>query len=305
MLISIASLFAQNASPVFKQELEAVVDNDYFFFEDYYYTAGLDIYYRRLARPRSFIHRLAGDSAKVIVQYHYGIKIFNPFNIETPDVDELDRPYAGWNFGSAAFTSFRKPSRGNRFELETGIVGPSSGMENLQLWIHKITTYDPPLGWEHQIRNEWVVNGSVTHFEGLRVARGAEVVSQTFIQAGTGSNKISQDVTFRFLKFNTLNNSAYTQSRLGGGPLDEKEFFLFFGAGFDYVVSSIFIEGSLFKNNQSEFTVQAVPWVWRREAGIMYSTRRVSWSATYYHLSKEVPLGTVHDYASLRAAVRF
>ncbi len=296
----------------FTHEAECVAENDFIFFEDYYYTAGLDLFYRKLISPDSKLFNLVAgankDSTKAIVQYRYGLKMFTPFNIETHATQELDRPYAGWNFASVGLSTFRRPDRGNRVELETGLVGRASGMEQLQLWVHKITTYDPPEGWDNQIRNEWIVNGYYTHFENRVLTGRADIVSQSFVQAGTGGNKLSQDVTLRLLRFNPINNSAFTQSRLSWDTKSKKgkeEIFIFAGAGIDYVISSVFIEGSLFKQNRSPFTVPAVPWVFRRNVGIMYSNPRFSCSAIFNHLTREVGRGTVHDYASFRLAVRF
>jgi lipid A 3-O-deacylase len=313
MLIAVTVLAQENSrNGGYSREVEGVADNDYFFYEDYYYTAGIDFFYRRLLRPESGLYnRLAGhkkDTAKVILHFRYGLKIFNPFNIETNEVKDMDRPYAGWNFASTGISVFRQPRRGNRIEVETGVVGPASGMESLQLWVHKITTYDPPEGWENQIRNEWIVNVSYSHVENWKLADDADLVSQSSVQAGTGSNKLSQDVTLRLIQFNPVNNSAFTQSRLSWekpSRNERNELFIFAGGGVDYVISSVFIEGSLFRHHQSAFTVPAEPWVFRRSVGIMYSNHKVSCSATVYHLTKEVAQGRVHDIASLRLALRF
>ena len=314
LLVHPVTIFAQKDSRKGKytREVECVSENDFIFFEDYYYTAGQDLFYRQLASPGSrLFHLLAGpgkDSAKIIFQYRYGMKIFTPFDIETNNIQGMDRPYAGWNFGSVGLSSFRQSHRGNHVELETGVVGKVSGMEQLQLWIHKIINYEPPAGWDYQIRREWVVNFYYSHFESWTLADAADIVSQSSVQAGTGGNRMSQDLTIRVIQFNPINNSAFTQTRLSwDSPSghNKNEIFIFAGAGLDYVISSIFIEGSLFKQNQSVFSVPAIPWVFRRNIGIMYSNLHLSCSATFNHLTKEVPRGTVHDYASIRLAVRF
>jgi lipid A 3-O-deacylase len=311
-VIPLHVLFGQSESrhDGFTREIELVAENDIFFYEDYYYTAGQDISYRRLVRPSSWLFKsFTGkkkDSAKVIVQYHGGIKIFNPFDIDAATPAGMDRPYAGWTSGSAAVSTFRSPHAGNHYELETGVVGEISGMERLQLWVHKITNYDPPSGWPYQIHNEWVVNTYYSHMHEWVLSKGADIVSQSLVQAGTGGNKFSQDVTLRLIHFNPINNSAFTQSRLtwNSSGNQKNEIFLFVGGGADVVATNIFIEGSLFKNNPSPFTVQAIPVVFRRTIGLMFSSRRISLSATIYHLWREVPNGRVHDYASLRLGVR-
>ncbi len=292
------------------REVEMRVDNDFLFIEDYYYTAGQDLFFRKLANPRGRLFKMAGgnkgDSAKVILQYRYGIKIFTPTLIESSNTRYMDRPYAGWNFASVGVSSFPTATTGNHYEAEIGMVGKMSGMGQLQHWIHKMEAYEAPKGWGTQINNELVVNMYYSRFQNWKLAEEADVVSQSSVQAGTGGNKISQELTLRLVQFNPINNSAYTQSRLSWSSSDKKEeAFIFAGFSVDYVVSNIFIEGSLFKQNQSIFTIPAERWVFNRRIGIMYSSRRVSWGITGYHLSKEIRKGTAHNYLGLNLAVRF
>ena len=89
------------------------------------------------------------------------------------------------------------------------------------------------------------------------------------------------------------------------GKARKQEFFLFAGTGINYVLSNIFIEGSLFPNNASPFTVQLEPWVIQNRFGVMFSKHDISWSITFFHLSNEVKAGGSHDYASAALAVRF
>lgn len=300
---------AQEADTKHDEEIDLVLENDFFFFEDYYYTAGQDAVYRRLARPSSRVHRFFGksDTAKVILAYKAGFKIFNPYDIDAVKTGGMDRPYAGWTYVSAGVSNFRKASSGNYFGAELGIVGPASGMEKLQLWWHKVTNYDPPMGWSQQIRNELVFNAGYSRYQQFILAEDADIVTQSSVQLGTGSNKISQDITLRLVSFNSINNSVFTQSRLSAGPTDgeKTEVFIFVGGGLDYVLSNIFLEGSVFKGHPSVYEVPALPWVARRNIGIMGSTRKVSWGATFTHLTKEVSSGHHHDYLSLRLAFRF
>jgi lipid A 3-O-deacylase len=318
-ILVIGGLLAGNASAqsfdrndASSREVELITENDYIFFEDYYYTAGQDALYRRLVSPESRIFGLFAhphnDSAKVIVEYRAGLKIFNPFNIKTSQVGDMDRPYAGWTFAGIAISNFNTVHSGNRYQLETGVVGKASGMEQLQMWVHKITAYDLPRGWDYQIRNELVTNLYYTRFQDWRLTEGADIVTESRIQAGTGVNGFSQDVTLRLMQFNPINNSAFTNSRLNWAAPPKKskdEIFAFIGLGGDYVLSNIFMEGSLFSHHKSVFEVRANPWVFRRNVGVTYSNTIVSWSVIFNHLSREISKGRTHSYVSLRLGVRF
>ncbi len=306
---------AQSRRPFYTREISLVSDNDYLSIEDYYYTAGQDLLYRRLVQPNSRLYsflkpREATDSSKVIVEYHYGVKIFTPYDIDQTNVTKLDRPYAGWNFGNITFSNFPSLRKSNQYQLEMGLVGPVSGMERLQRWIHELTHYTLPKGWQYQIPNELVVNVYYARLQNWKLTNDMDIVSESVAQAGTGSNKISQSLTMRLIQFNDIGNSVFTNSRLSWdsrsqGRGRQFEFFFFFGAGVQYVVSNIFIEGSLFSTSKSQFTAQHEPWVLTRKYGLMFSKHDISWSATFHHLSKEMKVGESHNYASLALSVRF
>ena len=306
---------AQSRRPFYSREISLASDNDYLSIEDYYYTAGQDFFYRRLLQPNSKFHRFmrpkgAGDSVKVIVEYHYGFKIFTPLDIDETDVRLLDRPYAGWNFGRITFSNFPSSRSGNQYQLEMGIVGPASGMESLQRWIHQLTHYTLPKGWMFQVPNEWVANLYYARLYNWRLTSDIDFVSESSVQAGTGSNKISQEITMRLIQFNDIGNSVFNNSRLNWdnrskGRTREYEFFFLFGAGVQYVLSNIFIEGSLISGNKTQVNTQLQPWVITRKYGLMFSKHDISWSVLFHHLSKEMKVGESHDYASLSLAVRF
>jgi lipid A 3-O-deacylase len=295
----------------YSREISMDVDNDIFFFIDYYYTAGQDINYRRLVNPRHALYKRfhgKSDSAKVIVSYSAGFKIFTPQNLDSTDTKAMDRPYAGYIYTKFGITNFPKPSVSNRYEVETGIVGRNSRMGQLQRWVHNGLDFVVPAGWNSQIRNETVVNLYYTRYKQIELARRFDVVSQSAAQAGTGGNKLSQDFTFRALRFNSINNSSFNQSRLSWNEPDSpahKEFFFFFGAGVQYVITDIFIQGSIFKSRKSVFTVPIQHAIIRETFGMMFSSKSVTWNITIFHLSKDVKDGIDHIYASLGMAVRF
>ena len=308
-------LRAQTRKPFYSREISLTADNDYLCLQDYYYTAGQDIIYRRLLSPDSRAYRLlkpagAEDSSKVIVAYRYGVMIFTPTDIDETDPKLFDRPYAGWNFGSVTASNFPSARKSNQYQMEMGIVGQASGMESLQNYVHRLTHYDPPKGWIYQIHNELVANFAYARFQNWKLTEDLDIVSQSSMQAGTGSNKLAQEVTLRMIQFNNMNNSVFSNSRLSWdtrqkGKGRREEVFFFASAGIQYVLSNIFIEGSLFSGNKTPYTAVRELWVFQSRYGVMYSQHNLSWSATYFHLSKEVVGGSTHDYVSLMMAVRF
>ena len=161
-------------------------------------------------------------------------------------------------------------------------------------------------GWNSQIANEVVFNSIFKHMQGFKISRNAEFISSSGAWLGTGNNRISQEFTLRLIQFNPLNESSYTNASLNNGASNRKpEFFFFASVAGDYVISNIFIQGSLFKDNPSPYTTSINPFLLTARAGLQYSDRRISAGLSWVHLSKETKLVGVHDYASASVAYRF
>ena len=171
-------------SKTYTRELSMTVDNDYPYETDQYYTAGHDLYYRFGLHPKNHLFG-SMDSSKSILSLHYGNKIFNPKNLDTKDILLMDRPYCGWNFIGVELRNFKRKNSSNLFGLQVGLVGPASGMEQLQLWIHQAIHLYTVQGWDTQISNEVVVNTHVDHVHGFQVAKQIEIVSSTGVSVGT------------------------------------------------------------------------------------------------------------------------
>jgi lipid A 3-O-deacylase len=305
LFISCISLKAQSSGKGFRHELSVLVDNDYPYNTDQYYTAGQDVYYRVLINSKiPILHN--NDSSKTILSIHYGNKVFTPKNVDTEDPKEMDRPYCGWNFISASLLNFRKRNSGNSFMVELGLVGKQSGMGELQLWLHQQIGLYSIYGWDSQITNEVVVNTNFIHTHGFQIKKKIELVSSSKIWLGTGSNKLSEELILRFFRFNPLGGSAFMSANISNEEYStrKREFFFFASLEGSYVFSNIFIEGSLF-NNPSPYTLEATPWTLARKFGVQYSSKIISASFSITHLSKETDLMSTHDYASISLAYRF
>jgi len=311
ILTSGTTLFCQNRENVLSRSFSFAMDNDIYFVTDYYYTAGAKINYRRLVSENTKLFKLLtlnqSDSSRLIIDYNFGSKIFNPRSIRFNDSKTTDRPYAGYSYAGFNLARFNSPTKGISASLELGVVGENTGLGQLQRWWHRQTHFLVPKGWDSQIANELIVNLNFRILRSVALARGVDLISQTGLNAGTGLNQLSQDFTIRFLRFNSISTSDFLSANLSWEKSDKlnKEFFLFAGLGLAYTFSNIFIEGSLFEFNTSPFTVNAVPVVVRSNMGLMYSRNRYSFSMTIHHLSKEVEKGISHTYGALAFGYRF
>jgi lipid A 3-O-deacylase len=298
-------VFSQSRS--YNKEFSVLTDNDVFFFRDYYYTAGQDLAYKKLIDSTSHLFQTfaKSDTSKILLTYKIGIKLFTPKGISQTEISQMDRPYAGYDYISIGIKRFDLVDRGFSFSVDLGLVGESSRLGQVQSWWHKILKLRAPRGWASQIRDEVVLNVNYKYWKSWRLKNKFDVASTSSVNAGTGSNKLSQDLTFRILNFKTLKESNFSGSFLSKNTRKTEEVFFFGGIGFDYVVSNIFIEGSLFNKNQSPFVLDALPIIFRQHVGLIYSTPKWSYSSTITHLSKEVAGGIDHIYGSLDIGFRF
>ncbi|MBP9925356.1 MAG: lipid A deacylase LpxR family protein [Cyclobacteriaceae bacterium] len=284
-------------------EVTLAIDNDIFFGYDRYYTAGQLFSYRRLLESKS--HGDGHQTSKTILNFQLGNKIFTPKRTQFVNPINMDRPYAGFNFISASVLRSKYKRSLSHFGIELGLVGEITGVGRMQQWWHKQTGFNEPSGWDSQIVNEFVLNTNYLFQKSFSIVKGADLVSTSGLFLGTGSNKISQNLTLRFIDFNSIDRSIFSNTRLAhDGDLAKREFFLFYGVGVDYVISDIFLEGSLF-NNRSPFTVRATPWVARSNAGLMYAKNRISYSLSVNAVSKEMQEGSWHKYVSLGFSTQF
>lgn len=85
-----------------------------------------------------------------------GMNIYTPDDISRTDIIEDDRPYAGILHLAAGIHSV-SPHIMDSWEFSTGIVGAHSYAEQTQKFIHKIIAGVYPEGWDHQLKDELVL----------------------------------------------------------------------------------------------------------------------------------------------------
>lgn len=85
---------------------------------------------------------------------------FTPNDIEAVEPDPDDRPYAGY-LTSTFYAQRRKATTEDHFQLDLGIIGPSSLAEGLQESIHESRGSPEPRGWHTQLPDEFAFNARI------------------------------------------------------------------------------------------------------------------------------------------------
>lgn len=128
---------------------------------DRHYTNGVRFtYFDVLGKPPAWAEAL--DRAlpfftvtdKTGVFYSFGQNLYTPDDIRQVNPPAGQRPYAGFMYGSAGFTTL-VDNHVDTYELTAGIVGPSALGRQTQKLVHEALNVGKPMGWKgHQLHDE-------------------------------------------------------------------------------------------------------------------------------------------------------
>lgn len=223
-------------------------DNDFFSSTDQYYSQG---YSFELASP--WLKKNPANNLFIVPKNSlakYGLAIehiaFTPTSILSDGILYGDRPYAAAimlkSFAISADTLHH-----NRISsaLSIGIIGPGAFGKEMQTGIHDWTGNPKPLGWQHQVRNDLVLNYELSYEKQfLRLENFFSLQSNVNVMIGTLFTNIS----------------AGTNATLGilDSPFDNKKKKASFYIYVQPLVSAIgydaSLQGGLF-NTKSPYTI--------------------------------------------------
>lgn len=129
--------------------------------EDQFYTSGVQLSYFSVENhPPELIKYLADSwigfdvGQATATSFTFGQKIFTPQDISNPAAQPLDRPWAGWLYGSVGMSNVYD-THVDSLGLTLGVIGPASLAEQTQTFIHANVTESPePMGWDYQLHTE-------------------------------------------------------------------------------------------------------------------------------------------------------
>jgi len=164
MFLRICLLYSFLSVPVvYASQFHFQIENDVTFGEDGNYSNGMILGWESTAtsfEPKdsvgfhNWLQRLfvAQKNAEQAWGLKMSQRMWTPNEINIAEAQPKDRPYAGFlEFEQHAALYGNDIAQKNWFSI--GIIGPASGTEQLQGFIHKIIGASTPLGWQHQIEN--------------------------------------------------------------------------------------------------------------------------------------------------------
>ena len=89
-------------------------------------------------------------------------QMFTPHDLNETELITNDRPYAGWLYFELGLHQ-SSDSHLDSLSMQVGIIGPASGMEQLQRFIHEKVGSGVAQGWDNQLDNELGVQLNYQH----------------------------------------------------------------------------------------------------------------------------------------------
>jgi hypothetical protein len=310
------------------------LENDVFTGTDREYTNGIKLTWisrdlsgyhevRTPAWSRDFIDSLPfvnkpGTVRNVSVSI--GQNMYAPEDLERTDLILDDRPYAGITYLAAGFHA-KDSRRMDSFDINLGIVGPHSYAEQVQKTWHKWIDTTEPKGWDHQLKDEPILN---LHYErkwkllksDFRNGFGFDLIPHAGAALGNALTGVNTGAQARF-GWHLPNDFGTFLIRPGSdtnAPMDKEDprFYpvsqrlgchVFAGANTSAVIRNIFLDGNTFRDSHS---VDKKPLVLQGVAGVAFIVHRFKITYAYVYQTKEYDTQKEdQEYSSITVSYSF
>ena len=257
------SLAAEQQSEPPRSAFSIRYENDFLSGKDGNYTNGMSLGLTRKGQGLlGGIWDLAGSiEGERFSTYELTQSMFTPLDLKRSDPDPSDRPYAGLLYLGST-THLQRENSLHSLKLIAGVVGPASLAEEVQRDAHKVSGSTKPEGWDHQIKNEPVVNLFYEYRHKYRLtprdaAVAVEVIPMGGAFLGNYLTLAEAEVQVRIgyqpddFGASVLRGASYL-------PLPREDrtdhiwgFYVFAGGAADLVARNITLDGNSFANSRS------------------------------------------------------
>ena len=206
-----------------------------------------------LATPLSW--SLDMENVKTSLQaYSVGQTMVTPedITIETPPINEI--PYAGALLFNYTYIAV-KETHADSIGTVIGVVGPSSGAEATQTWVHDLMGGDEPKGWDTQLQDEIVFQLTRARLWRTWSASDDHMDFLVLGEAGLGtlSSFVASAMLFRFGSdlSRTFATPLLISTRSANPAAIEGGWYFFAGARFEYLFNAIYTDGNTYRDSRS------------------------------------------------------
>jgi hypothetical protein len=221
-----------------------------------------------------------------------GQNIYTPADIRAFNPEPRDRPYAGYLYGSLTLDR-RSWTTLDRFELQLGVVGPSSLGRQTQDVVHEILGTRQAHGWHYQLHDEPVFNLNAERTWRVPVAQlpgGLSFDTLPTLGVMAGTVRVSASAGARFRIGQGLERDfgvPRIRPAIADSPVPVGEgfgWYLFGGVGGYAVAHDIFLDGNTWRDSRH---TDLRPFVGDLEAGAAIFWHNIRLSYTQVWRSKE------------------
>lgn len=282
--------------------INLLVDNDVFTGTDRHYTSGVMLNYisdvddgpRRL---RELGVRFPGiePEDEMHVSVSIGHEIYTPTEIHTAELLNNDRPYAGYAYMAAGFSS-ANDKEVETWQLSVGVVGPSAQGEHVQNSVHRAIGVDEALGWEHELKDELAISIAYEKkwlnrawTRSLSTNIEADMIPHVLAAVGTVQNYAGLGATWRVGQgLQSDHGPPKVRPSMPDSQFfdlgDRHTWYLFMGIDTRFMAQNIFLDGNNFTRSHS---IDREDWVTDVQAGFVWTNRRFRVGYTYVIRSRE------------------
>ena len=280
-------------------------DNDFFTGTDYYYTQGYNVEVVNPALRKNPLTRLLIKARGNQIQYglafeHFG---FTPTSIRSNAILVGDRPFAGcillktFSISTDTLRRVRVSS-----VLSTGMVGPVAFGGEIQEALHRLTNSIEPHGWQHQIRNDVILNYTLNYEKQLYAYRNVLLVSASAqAQVGTFADRLQAGAVVMAGRFGSPFGSTLSNGRT---PM---QLYVYAQPLVGLVAYDATLQGGLF-DRSSPYVIQAnqlARTTFQANVGAVFRYKNLYLEYYQSMLSREFETGLAHRWGGVKIGVAF
>lgn len=272
-------------------------DNDYFTKSDEYYTQGITFEYVHPSIKKFFLSKLLWKPYATTAQYGITLNLFGytPTSIASDSILYGDRPFDA----NISFKTFliqvddaRKQQLSTAFSI--GVMGKAALGYDIQYNIHRWLKNPLPHGWQHQIKNDIILNYQL-NYEKQLFAAGDNFLLNTTAEArlGTLNDKLSGGFNFMAGRFNKRFMPIVKKAKA--------EYYLYGQGRANFIGYDANMQGGLF-NRKSPYTIAASDIsrvTLQADAGIIVNFKKLYLSYTQSIITKEFRTGKYHRWGGI------
>ena len=182
--------------------------------------------------------------------------------------------------------------------FSVGVMGPAALGKEIHVGIHRLLKNEPPLGWQHQIQNDFILNYQIL-YEKQVLSLGNYFLLNALAEArvGTHNNKLSGGINFMAGRF--------TKKFLPVTNKKKVEFYLYAQSKLSLIGYDASLQGGIF-NRKSVYTISAVDInrvTVQTDAGMILNLKKFFLSYSRSFLSKEFITGKSHRWGGISVGV--